>query len=125
MVNHQRRAAALAAVASALFVPISVAAALSGDRLGRRAANCRTAASPVLAARTSPDVRAALSFPLAVPPVAGHEEGSGLWCAPDSACRSAEGNPGAGRVRGVGRVLRRAQELGRRLARIEGRTYAP
>ncbi|MDI3402921.1 hypothetical protein [Streptomyces cavernicola] len=117
MVSHQRRAVALAATVPVLLVPISALAARAEDRRARRAATCRTAASPALAARTSPDVRAASSYgPQSPEPAPVPEDESVLWCALEGGGHrhAATGPP---RPLLVESVLRRAQELGRRLTR--------
>ncbi|MDI3423338.1 hypothetical protein [Streptomyces luteolus] len=121
MVSHQRRAVVLAAMVPALLVPISAVAARAEDRRARRAATCRTAAAPVRAARTSPDVRAASSYGPPDPrPIPVPEDESVLWCALEGGGHR-QAAAGPSRVLLVETVLRRAQELGRRLTRAETR----
>ncbi|MDI3387317.1 hypothetical protein QIS99_14065 [Streptomyces sp. B-S-A8] len=121
MVSHQRRAVALAALAPALLVPISALAARAEDRRARRAATCRTAAAPAPAARTSPDVRAASSYgPQHPEPIPVPEDESVLWCALEGGGHRHDAT-GPTRALLVETVLRRAQELGRRLTRAETR----
>ncbi|MFC7306492.1 serine hydrolase [Streptomyces monticola] len=124
MAPHTRRTALVAAVAaSTLLVPISAAAAVSDDRSGRRAATCRSARDPELAARMSKDLRAALSSRRGTVSLAVHDDNSDLWCALDGARRYDSAS--VAKVLIMETVLRRAQELRRHLTRFEARNVRP
>ncbi|MFP3990621.1 hypothetical protein U9R90_24775 [Streptomyces sp. E11-3] len=121
MAHHIRRywrPAVAAAVASTLIAPISVADA----RSGRRAATCRSARDPDLAARMSRDIRAALSFRAAAP-LAPHDDRSDLWCAPHDAGHLSR--VGVARVLIVETVLRHAEELRRKIILLRTRDIRP
>ncbi|WP_156724032.1 hypothetical protein [Streptomyces apocyni] len=117
------RPAVAAAVASTLIGPISVAEV----RSGRRAATCRSARDPDLAARMSHDIRAALSFrglsPRGTAPLDPPDDRGDLWCAPHD--RGRLGTASVARVLIVETLLRYAEELRRWLVRFRTRGIPP
>ncbi|MHC0433794.1 hypothetical protein ACX6XY_27035 [Streptomyces sp. O3] len=117
------RPAVAAAVASTLIAPISAAGPRPGRlRSPRRAATCRSARDPDLAARMSRDIRAALSFRAGAPKTP-HDDRDDLWCAPHDADRI--GRASVARVLIVETVLRHAEELRRKIIRFRTRDIRP
>lgn len=124
MAPYTRRTAILAAaIASTLVAPISAAAAAGGDRHELRAATCRSARDPDLAARMSRDIRAALSSRQGTVSLAVHDDASDLWCALDGSRRYDTAS--VTKVLIMEAVLQRAEQLGRKLTRYESRNVRP
>ncbi|WP_128557156.1 hypothetical protein [Streptomyces triticagri] len=113
--------------ASVLLVPISaVAADAQAGRRAATAATCRFARAPYLAARTSRDVRAALSYAPGGGPSGTHEARSDLWCAIEESRRHEAQS--VVRVIVTETVLRKADDVRRRindLKELDGRPVAP
>ncbi|WP_162929188.1 hypothetical protein [Streptomyces sp. YIM 130001] len=105
--------------ASVLLVPISaVAADAHACRRAATAATCRFARDPNLAARTSRDVRAALSYAQGgAAPAGTHDARSDLWCAIEESRR--QESECVVRVLVTETVLRKADELRRRITDLK------